>query len=92
LSDLLRIRWVAHKGSDRGREFRIRILIKRLGIDAVLTIPPSPDPLNVAILSPSCEVLIPIDPCFAALAVFRALEDLVRAVSGFRSEFTDAGH
>jgi chromosome partitioning protein len=37
------------------------------------------------------EVLIPIDPCVAALAGVRALEDLIQVVSGFRQEFTDAG-
>ena len=37
------------------------------------------------------EVLIPIDPCVAALAGVRALEDLVRDVGGFRCELTDAG-
>jgi len=35
--------------------------------------------------------LIPIDPCVAALAGVRTLEDLVRTVSEFRLEFTDAG-
>src|SRR5262249_44254317 len=34
---------------------------------------------------------IPIDPCVAALAGVRALEELIQAVSGFRVEFTDAG-
>src|SRR5262249_22798989 len=48
-------------------------------------------PLNVAILYAVGEVLIPIDPCVAALAGVRALEDLIRAVSGVRVEFTDAG-
>ena len=48
-------------------------------------------PLNVAILYAVGEVLIPIDPCVAALAGVRALEDLVQTVSGFRQEFTDAG-
>ena len=32
-----------------------------------------------------------IDPCVAALAGVRALEQLIRAVSGFRMDFTDAG-
>jgi chromosome partitioning protein len=36
-------------------------------------------------------VVIPIDPCVAALAGVRALEELIAAVSGFRQEFTDAG-
>jgi chromosome partitioning protein len=35
--------------------------------------------------------LIPIDPCVAALAGVRTLEDLIRTVSDFRLEFTDAG-
>jgi chromosome partitioning protein len=35
--------------------------------------------------------LIPIDPCIAALAGVRALEELVQSVSEFRVEFTDAG-
>ena len=35
--------------------------------------------------------MIPIDPCIAALAGVRALEDLVQSVSEFRVEFTDAG-
>ena len=48
-------------------------------------------PLNVAILYAVAEILIPIDPCVAALAGVRALEDLVQTVSEFRLEFTDAG-
>ena len=52
---------------------------------------PVQTPLNVAILYAVGEVLIPIDPCVAALAGVRALEDLVQTVSGFRQEFTDAG-
>ena len=48
-------------------------------------------PLNVAILYAVAEILIPIDPCVAALAGVRTLEDLVRTVSEFRLEFTDAG-
>ena len=52
---------------------------------------PVQTPLNVAILYAVGEVLIPIDPCVAALAGVRALEDLVNTVSGFRQEFTDAG-
>jgi chromosome partitioning protein len=52
---------------------------------------PVQTPLNVAILYAVGEVLIPIDPCVAALAGVRALEDLISAVSGFRQEFTDAG-
>jgi chromosome partitioning protein len=52
---------------------------------------PVQTPLNVAILYAVNEVLIPIDPCVAALAGVRALEALIGAVSGFRVEFTDAG-
>ena len=48
-------------------------------------------PLNVAILYAVTGILIPIDPCVAALAGVRVLEDLVRSVSEFRLEFTDAG-
>ena len=52
---------------------------------------PVQTPLNVAILYAVGEVIIPIDPCVAALAGVRALEELIEAVSGFRQEFTDAG-
>ena len=81
------------QGLGQGREFRIRRLLKRVeGYDLVLIdTSPVQTPLNVAILYAVGEVLIPIDPCVAALAGVRALEDLVRAVSGFRIEFTDAG-
>jgi hypothetical protein len=48
-------------------------------------------PLNVAILYAVADILIPIDPCVAALAGVRALENLVQTVSEFRREFTDAG-
>lgn len=81
------------QGLGQGREFRIRRLLKGLtGFDVVL-IDTSPvlTPLNVAILYAVSEILIPIDPCIAALAGVRALEDLVRTVSEFRLEFTDAG-
>ena len=44
-------------------------------------------PLNVAILYAVAELLIPIDPCIAALAGVRR-EDLIRTVSEFRMEFT----
>ena len=47
--------------------------------------------MNVAILYAVAEILIPIDPCVAALAGVRALENLVQTVSEFRMEFTDAG-
>ena len=52
---------------------------------------PVQTPLNVAILYAVDEVLIPIDPCIAVLAGVRALEDLIRDVSTFRAELTDAG-
>ena len=85
-------RWGA-QGLGQGREFRIRRLLKQIkGYDFVLVdTSPVQTPLNVAILYAVSEVLIPIDPCVAALAGVRALEDLIRAVCGFRIEFTDAG-
>ena len=81
------------QGLGQGREFRIRRLLKGLnGFDAVVVdTSPVLTPLNVAILYAVAEMLIPIDPCVAALAGVRALEDLVRTVSEFRMEFTDAG-
>ena len=81
------------QGLGQGREFRVRRLLKGLtGYDVVI-IDTSPvlTPLNVAILYAVSEILIPIDPCVAALAGVRALEDLVQTVSEFRLEFTDAG-
>lgn len=48
-------------------------------------------PLNVSILYAVGEVFIPIDPCVAALAGVRALEDLVRDVRLFREELTERG-
>ena len=80
-------------GLGHGREFRIRRVLKAVaGYDVVIVdTSPVQTPLNVALLYAVGEVLIPIDPCVAALAGVRALEDLVRAVSGFRIEFTDAG-
>jgi chromosome partitioning protein len=81
------------QGLGQGREFRIRRLLRGLtGYDIVIVdTSPVQTPLNVAILYAVGEVLIPIDPCVAALAGVRALEDLIQAVSGFRQEFTDAG-
>lgn len=81
------------QGLGQGREFRIRRLLKSIsGYDVVIVdTSPVQTPLNVAILYAVGEVLIPIDPCIAALAGVRALEDLVHTVSGFRQEFTDAG-
>ncbi len=81
------------QGLGQGREFRIRRLLKGLtGYDVVIAdTSPVLTPLNVAILYAVTEILIPIDPCIAALAGVRTLEDLVRTVSEFRLEFTDAG-
>ena len=81
------------QGLGQGREFRIRRLIKLIDGYDVVVVDTSPvqTPLNVAILYAVGEVLIPIDPCIAALAGVRALEDLVNTVSGFRQEFTDSG-
>src|SRR3954465_2898251 len=81
------------QGLGQGREFRIRRLLKAIDGYDVVVVDTSPvqTPLNVAILYAVGEVLIPIDPCVAALAGVRALEDLVNTVSGFRVEFTDAG-
>ena len=74
------------QGLGQGREFRIRRLLKGLaGYDAVVVdTSPVLTPLNVAILYAVAEILIPIDPCVAALAGVRVLEDLVRTVSEFR--------
>ncbi len=81
------------QGLGQGREFRIRRLLKGLDGYDVVVVDTSPvlTPLNVAILYAVSEILIPIDPCVAALAGVRALEDLIRTVSEFRMEFTDAG-
>jgi chromosome partitioning protein len=80
-------------GLGQGREFRVRRLLKGLSSYDVVIVDTSPvlTPLNVAILYAVAEIMIPIDPCIAALAGVRALEDLVRSVSKFRLEFTDAG-
>jgi chromosome partitioning protein len=81
------------QGLGQGREFRIRRLLKALSGYDVVVIDTSPvlTPLNVAILYAVSDILIPIDPCVAALAGVRALESLVQTVSEFRMEFTDAG-
>ena len=81
------------QGLGQGREFRIRRLLKGLNSYDVIVVDTSPvlTPLNVAILYAVAEILIPIDPCVAALAGVRALENLVQTVSEFRLEFTDAG-
>ena len=81
------------QGLGQGREFRIRRLLKGLNDYDAVVVDTSPvlTPLNVAILYAVAEILIPIDPCVAAIAGVRALENLVRSVSEFRVEFTDAG-
>jgi chromosome partitioning protein len=81
------------QGLGHGREFRVRRLLKGLSEYEIVVIDTSPvlTPLNVAILYAVSDILIPIDPCVAALAGVRALENLVRTVSEFRIEFTDAG-
>ena len=81
------------QGLGQGREFRIRRTLRAIhGYDvALFDTSPVQTPLNVAILYAVGEVLVPIDPCVAALAGVRALEDLVRAVGQFRGELADAG-
>jgi chromosome partitioning protein len=81
------------QGLGHGREFRVRRLLKGLSDYDVVVVDTSPvlTPLNVAILYAVSDILIPIDPCVAALAGVRALENLVHTVSEFRIEFTDAG-
>jgi chromosome partitioning protein len=81
------------QGLGQGREFRVRRLLKGLSEYDVVVVDTSPvlTPLNVAILYAVSDILIPIDPCVAALAGVRALENLVHTVSEFRIEFTDAG-
>src|SRR3974390_1939281 len=83
----------SNHGLGHGREFRIRRLLKALSGYDIVVVDTSPvlTPLNVAILYAVTEILIPIDPWVAALAGVRALENLVRNVSEFRVEFTDAG-
>jgi chromosome partitioning protein len=82
------------QGLGQGREFRVRRIMRVLGGYDVVVLDTSPvqTPLNVAILYAVDELLIPIDPCVAALAGVRALEDLVHDVGEFRRELTDAGH
>jgi len=81
------------QGLGQGREFRIRRVLRQVSDHDVVIVDTSPvlTPLNVAILYAVGEVLIPIDPCVAALAGVRALEDLIREVGELRQEFTDAG-
>ena len=82
------------QGLGQGREFRVRRLLR--GVDGydlvVFDTSPVLTPMNVAILYAVGEVLIPIDPCVAALAGVRALEDLIRDVAVFRRELTDGGN
>src|SRR5262245_12532990 len=82
------------QGLGQGREFRIRRILRGVvGYDVVIfDTSPVLTPLNVAILYAVGEVLIPIDPCVAALAGVRTLEDLVRDVALFRRELTDGGN
>jgi chromosome partitioning protein len=82
------------QGLGQGREFRVRRILRGMaGYDvALFDTSPVLTPLNVAILYAVGEVLIPIDPCVAALAGVRALEDLVRDVATFRQELTDGGN
>jgi chromosome partitioning protein len=94
------------QGLGQGREFRIRRVLRTLSgqgsdneerttdnYDLVLfDTSPVLTPLNVAILYAVGEVLIPIDPCVAALAGVRALEDLIRDVRLFREELTEGGN
>ncbi len=81
------------QGLGQGREFRVRRALRSIaGYDLVLfDTSPVLTPLNVAILYAVGEVLVPIDPCVAALAGVRALEDLIRDVATFREELTDGG-
>jgi chromosome partitioning protein len=81
------------QGLGHGREFRMRRVLRTIDAYDVVLIDTSPvqTPLNVSVLYAVDEVLIPIDPCVAALAGVRALEDLVRDVGEFRQELTDAG-
>ena len=81
------------QGLGQGREFRVRRMLRGVeGYDlALFDTSPVLTPLNVAILYAVGEVLIPIDPCVAALAGVRALEDLIRDVAEFRRELTDGG-
>src|SRR4051812_34070393 len=81
------------QGLGQGREFRVRRILR--GVDgydvAIFDTSPVLTPLNVAILYAVGEVLVPIDPCVAALAGVRALEDLVRDVAAFREELAAGG-
>lgn len=82
-------------GLGHGREFRIRRILRQIPSGtfdiAIMDTSPVVTPLNVAILYAVREILIPIDPCVAAIAGVKALESLIRDVSDFRTEFTDSG-
>ena len=82
------------QGLGQGREFRIRRAIRGLSEYEILLFDTSPvlTPLNVAILYAVGEIFIPIDPCVAALAGVRALENLIRDVAIFREELTEGGN
>ena len=62
------------QGLGQGREFRVRRALKAIHDYDVAIVDTSPvqTPLNVAILYAVGEVVIPIDPCVAALAGVRA--------------------
>jgi len=81
------------QGLGQGREFRVRRILRRVVDHEIVLIDTSPvlTPLNVAILYAVGEVIIPIDPCVAALAGVRVLEDLIQEVGELRQEFTDTG-
>ena len=81
------------QGLGQGREFRLRRILRRVADYDVVVVDTSPvqTPLNVAILYAVGEVVIPIDPCVAALAGVKTLEGLIRDVGALRQEFTDAG-
>lgn len=81
------------QGLGQGREFRVRRVLRRVCDHDVVILDTSPvqTPLNVAILYAVGEVVIPIDPCIAALAGVKTLETLIREVGSLRQEFTDAG-
>ena len=65
------------QGLGHGREFRVRRLLKGLKDYDVVVVDTSPvlTPMNVAILYAVAEILIPIDPCVAALAGVRAIRE-----------------
>jgi len=82
------------QGLGQGREFRIRRSIRGLTDYDLVLFDTSPvlTPLNVASLYAVGEIFIPIDPCVAALAGVRALEELIRDVALFREELTEGGN